>query len=481
MQGLLIKFIIPCNIAMLSSKTFQMLNLTAFHSFIKQHALLAPHEKVLLAVSGGRDSVLMAHYFKQAGFDFGIAHCNFKLREQEADEEEIFTSNLADELEVPFFVTFFDTAEYAAEKGISIQMAARDLRYQWLEEIRADFGYSYIALAHHQNDAAETILLNLTRGTGVAGLHGIKPKRDKLIRPLLFLTRNEIDEIVKTEKLVYRDDSSNSSTKYARNKIRLEVVPVLKELNPQLEETFKANARRFSELEIILRQRIDELKNTLFIEKSDSEIEISINDLKNLNPINTLLFGLFSPFGFTEAVLHDLVNNFDGQPGKMFQSPSHQIITDRGRLILSPKHRPSTPSHLISEHENEFTWNNESYKSYTLPLSGYKIKTSNNIVQLEYKKLIFPLKLRSWHKGDYFYPLGMKGKKKLSDYFIEQKIPRQRKDGIGVLENGNGDIVWISGYRSDERYKIRPETEKIFILEKQIQQRHITENQAITE
>ena len=445
-----------------------MLNLTAFYSFIKQHALFDPHEKVLLAVSGGRDSVLMAHYFKQAGLDFGIAHCNFKLREQEADEEQIFTSNLADELEVPFFVTFFDTANYAEKKAISIQMAARDLRYQWLEEIRADFDYSYIALAHHQNDAAETILLNLTRGTGIAGLHGIKPKRDKLIRPLLFLTRNEIDEIVRTEKMIYRDDSSNNSSKYARNKIRLEVIPILKELNPQLEETFKANARRFSELELILRQRIDELKKTLFVEKPNSEFEISISEIKDLNPLNTLLFGLLSPFGFTEAILNDLANNLDGQPGKIFLSPSHQIILDRGRLIVSPKQRPPAPESRIGEDAAEFTWNTESYRAYNVPALGYKIKRSNEIVQLDHNKLIFPLKFRTWRKGDYFYPLGMDGRKKLSDYFIEQKIPRQRKEGIGVLENGNGDIMWITGYRSDERYKITPETEKIFILERQI-------------
>lgn len=457
-----------------------MLNLTTFHSFIKQHALFEPREKVLLAVSGGRDSVLMAHYFKQAGLEFGIAHCNFKLREQESDEEQIFTSNLADELEVPFFVTFFDTEEYATEKGVSIQMAARDLRYQWLEEIRADFDYSYIALAHHQNDATETILLNLTRGTGIAGLHGIKPKRDKLIRPLLFLTRSEIDEIVKTEKLVYRDDSSNNSSKYARNKIRLEVIPILKELNPQLEETFKANARRFSELELILGQRIDELKKTLFIEKPNNEIEVLISDIKDLKPINTLLFGLFNPFGFTEAILHDLVNNLDSQPGKTFLSPSHQIILDRGRLIVSPKQRPPAPEFQIGEDEKVFTWNNEIFRTYSPHASGYIIKMSNDAAQLDHKKLIFPLKFRSWHKGDYFYPLGLKGRKKLSDYFIEQKIPRQRKEGIGVLENGNGDILWICGYRSDERYKIRPETEKIFILERQTDQIHIAANQAIS-
>jgi tRNA(Ile)-lysidine synthase len=204
------------------------------------------------------------------------------------------------------------------------------------------------------------------------------------------------------------------------------------------------------------------------VEKPNSEIEISIDDIKTLNPANTLLFGLFNPFGFTEAILSDLVNHLEGQPGKIFLSPSHQIILDRGRLIVSPKQRPHAPDIQIGEDQTVFTWSNESYQCYSLPSSGYKINRSNDIVQLDHRKLIFPLRLRTWRKGDYFYPLGMKGKKKLSDYFIEQKIPRQRKESIGVLENGNGDIVWISGYRSDERYKIRHETEKIFILERQM-------------
>lgn len=455
-----------CNIAYTHAVILNMLNLSAFHSFIKQHALFEPTEKVLLAVSGGRDSVLMTHYFKQAGFNFGIAHCNFKLRNFEADAEEQFTSDLADELEVPFFTTYFNTSDYAAEKGISIQMAARELRYQWLEEIRADFGYAHIALAHHQNDAVETVLLNLTRGTGIAGLHGILPKRDKLIRPLLFLNRDEIDEMVRTEMLAYRDDSSNSSTKYARNKIRLQVIPVLKELNPQLEETFKANARRFSELEILLNERVEQIKKELFFEKAHDEIEIPISGIKILKPINTLLYGLFSPYNFSESVLQDLVNGLESQPGKVFESATHQIVIDRGKLILSQKQRNIAPEIWISEQAGEFVWNDELYKNYSLPVSGFKNKTSNDIVQLDYKMLIFPLKLRSWEKGDYFYPLGMKGRKKLSDYFIEQKIPRQYKEKIGVLENGNGEILWIAGYRPDERYKITAGCEKIFILEK---------------
>ena len=445
-----------------------MLNLTTFLYFIKQHALFNADDEVLLAVSGGRDSVLMARYFKQAGFNFGIAHCNFKLRDEEADAEEQFTSELADELEVPFFTTYFDTSDYAAEHKISIQMAARNLRYTWLEEIRKDFDYDYIALAHHQNDSVETVLLNLTRGTGIAGLHGILPKRDKLIRPLLFLNREEIDEIVKAENITYRDDSSNSSSKYARNKIRLEVIPKLKELNQNLEETFKANARRFSELEILLNERVSQLRKELFVQKPNNEFEIPLNELKKLHPINTLLHGLFSPFGFTEPVLHDLINCLESQPGKLFESASHQIIIDRENLILSRKHRVLPADQLIDQTENEFTWNGERYKNYTLPASAFRNKTSNHIVQLDEKLLVFPLKLRSWNNGDYFYPLGMRGKKKLSDYFVEQKIPRQRKENIGVLENGNGDILWLAGYRSDERYKITAASEKIFILQKMV-------------
>jgi tRNA(Ile)-lysidine synthase len=443
-----------------------MLNLSPFYTFIKQHALFNTDEKILLAVSGGRDSVLMAHYFKQAGLQFGIAHCNFKLRGGEANAEEQFTSELADEFEVPFYTISFDTTAYASARELSIQMAARELRYNWLEEIRADFHFTYIALAHHQSDAVETILLNLTRGTGISGLHGILPKRDKLIRPLLFHTRDEIDEIIAQEGFEFRDDSSNSSSKYARNKIRLQIVPALKELNPKLDETFRANAQRFMEVEQLLNQRINELKEQLFISRQNDEILIPIKDLKNLKPQQTLVYGLLSPFDFKESVLKDLINALDSQPGKVFESATHLILIDRSHLILSKKGLSVPAELLIINGDNEYYWNDELYRSDTAPGYAFKNKTSGAVVQLDHKLLSFPLKLRSWHKGDYFHPFGMRGKKKLSDYFIEQKINRQHKQNIGILENGNGDILWIAGYRSDDRYKVSATTKKIFILEK---------------
>ena len=442
-----------------------MLALNRLSSFIKQHALFLPEDRVLLAVSGGRDSVLMAHMFKAGGFNFGIAHCNFNLRAEESEGDEFFTSELAAELEVPFFATNFDTREYASLHHISIQMAARDLRYQWLEEIRNDFGFQYIGLAHHQNDGIETILLNLTRGTGISGMHGILPKKNKLIRPLLFLSRDEIDEIFNHTAFTYRDDSSNQSVKYARNKIRLEVIPALKELNPNLEQTFEANRIRFAELEILLDQRIAELHEALFRKINEDEDEIGLPDLQKLKPLDTLLYGLFQPFGFTEAVLHDLAGAWDGRPGKLFSSSTHQILIDRNRIILSKIKTQLPPEINIEVSDKQISWNEQKFGIRIIPAKEFKLRNDGEVAQLDMDLLQFPLTLRIWKNGDHFHPIGMKGKKKLSDFFIEHKIPLNRKKNIGILENKNGDILWIAGLRIDDRYKITMNTKKVFIFE----------------
>ena len=439
-----------------------MIALNRLQTFIKQHALFQEKECVLLAVSGGRDSVLMARLFKLAGFNFGIAHCNFQLRDEEADRDEQFTSQLASELEVKFFVARFETAEYAKENHISIQMAARDLRYQWLETIRKEFGYHYIALAHHQNDVIETMLLNLTRGTGIAGLNGILAKKDKLIRPLLILRRDEIDQMPPFD---YREDSSNVSVKYARNKIRLEVIPVLKKLNPSLEQTFEANRKRFSELEILLEQRVNELREQLFKKLDDHEFEIDLKLLKNLIPLNTLLYGLFHPFGFTETVLNDLTIAWEGSPGKVFRSLSHQLILDRDRLILCQMHQSTPEDIYISTKPTEYIWNRQKFSSRVKLITKFQLSKDGAMAQLDHDLLQFPMKLRPWKNGDQFQPLGLKSKQKLSDFFIAQKIRLNHKKDIGILENGNGDIVWIMGFRISERYKISTNTKKVFILE----------------
>src|ERR1700744_3859338 len=265
-----------------------MLPVKQFSSFIGQNNLFLPGSKVIAAVSGGMDSVLMVHLLKAAGYDLSIAHCNFQLRGGEAIADQEFCQNLAQQLRVQFHTINFDTSAYAAEKKVSIQMAARDLRYQWFDQLRQQYNYDVIALAHHQNDTIETILLNLTRGTGIAGLHGILPKNGYLARPLLFLNRDEIQRLIAQNKLSYVEDSSNASTKYARNKIRHEVIPKLKELNPALENTFENNLRHFRDLEALLELRLDELKRELFI-YADNDIHLSIVSIKQLNPQRLLL------------------------------------------------------------------------------------------------------------------------------------------------------------------------------------------------
>jgi len=442
-----------------------MITLNRLQSFIKQHALFHEKERVLLAVSGGRDSVLMARLFKSAGYKFGIAHCNFQLRAEEADKDEQFTAELSAELGVEFFVTRFDTTEYARENHISIQMAARDLRYHWLEKIRQEFDYQYIGLAHHQNDVIETMLLNLTRGTGIAGLHGILAKKGKLIRPLLFLSREEIDLMPPFD---YREDSSNLSVKYARNKIRLEVIPVLKQLNPSLEQTFEANRKRFAELEILLELRVAELREKLFKKLNDHEFEIELKALMNLIPLNTLLYGLFQPFGFTETVLNDLTKVWAGSPGKVFRSATHQLILDRDRLILCLIEQKNPEDISISNDSGEYIWNGQKFSSKINSIEEFQLSRAGIMAQLDYDLLHFPLKLRTWKNGDQFQPLGLKSNKKLSDFFIEQKVRLNHKKDIGILENGNGDILWIAGFRISDCYKISLNTKKVFILEQSI-------------
>lgn len=442
-----------------------MLPSAKFVDFIDQNLLFAPHDRVLLAVSGGRDSVLMAHLFKASGYSFAIAHVNFKLRAEESDGDEAFCRDLAASLDVPFFLNRFDTATYAKTNKISVQMAARNLRYHWLEELRAEQNFDYIALAHHQNDSIETILLNLTRGTGISGLHGILPKRGRLIRPLLFLTRAEIDQLVEHLQMSYRDDSSNESAKYARNKIRLEVIPKLKELNPALEETFELNRRRMADLEELLHLKVEELRKNLFQNTSSDTIEIDLAALQQLKPVNTLLFELFREYGFTEAVLSNLVESWHGQPGKVFESASHQLLLDRGRLLLSSLKKEQESCVKIDAETKQFKWNNRVFAMTILPLAEFKLDKHPGKAQLDADLLNYPLTLRSWNLGDAFQPFGMKGKKKLSDLFTEQKIPLSQKQYIGVLENANGDIVWVQDLRIDERYKISANTKKVVIFE----------------
>ncbi|MFI5162489.1 MAG: tRNA lysidine(34) synthetase TilS [Sphingobacteriales bacterium] len=439
-----------------------MLPIKRFQDFIEQNKLFGPTDKILAAVSGGMDSVLMARLLKAAGFNFGIAHCNFQLRGDEADADEAFVYSLVSELDVPIHSIKFDTKKHAADRKISIQMAARDLRYQWFREISQQYGYDAIALAHHQNDAIETILLNLTRGTGIAGMHGILPQNGNLVRPLLFLTRDEIADIIKTEHFKYVEDSSNSSTKYARNKLRLEVIPKLKELNPALEDTFEHNLKHFRGLEILLEEKLIGLRKDMFTFHND-EIHIPIGDIKKLNPQQLLLFGLLQEYGFNETTINDLISALDKHSGRVFESTGYTLVVDRQNLILSKKQNEPTAIKIsISDHEAHYGPYKLNFLHDDSPLI---IKDNPLAASVDTEMLIYPLTVRSWQQSDYFYPLGMKLKKKLSDFFIGQKVPLNEKKQIPLLVNGNGDIIWIGGYRPDNRYKVSAKTKKVTIFE----------------
>jgi tRNA(Ile)-lysidine synthase len=440
-----------------------MLPVNRFTDFVEQNNLFTRDGKILAAVSGGMDSVLMVHLLKAAGFNFGIAHCNFQLRGDESTRDYDFCSALAQQFEVPFHHINFDTLNYRAEKSVSTQMAARDLRYQWFEQLRHQFGYTVIALAHHQNDAIETILLNLTRGTGIAGLHGILPKNGFLVRPLLFLNRDEIQKLVEENGVAYVEDSSNASSKYARNKIRLEVIPKLKELNPALEQTFNSNLEHFKALEVVLAQKVTELKEHLFIAVSD-EIHIPLAEIKKLEPKRLLLFNLLQEYGFNEATIVDLVSALGKHSGRVFETAGFSLLLDRDQLILTKK--SNGKFNRVKINSNAHTVDYGKYKLTMLhDDSPLIVKDNPMATSVDAALLVYPLSLRPWQQGDSFYPIGMKTRKKLSDFFINQKIPLHEKDGIPILVNGNDDIIWIGGYRLDNRYKVTKNTKKVTIFE----------------
>lgn len=445
------------------SITLIMQFMDKFLHFIAENNLFTKEQPILLAVSGGKDSVLMAHLFAEAGFKFGIAHCNFGLREKASDLDEDFVKTLAVQFKVDFYSTAFPTEQYSNENHVSIQMAARDLRYKWLEEIRSQHNYSFIAVAHHQTDSVETVFLNLLRGTGIAGLSGILPKRDKLIRPLLAFTGKEVEKIVAQKKLAFREDASNASTKYKRNRIRLEVLPIMRKINPEIEKTFLANSKRFQAIASFLAQAVEELRSELFMVESNGETRILISHLKELNPISLWMYEFFSPYGFTEAVLSDLLRDWNNGSGRQFYSSTHQLLVDREYLILKPLVRESFVSHSIKEFPYEFTCFHKKYKVYSADRGDLSLTGFTQVVDFDTIKL--PLLIRSWQQGDRFQPLGMKGQKKVSDFLISLKIPVTLKQEVPVVEDGSQAIVAILPWRIDDKFKVTAKTKKVIIFD----------------
>lgn len=437
--------------------------LERFKNFIEERGLFSRTDKVVLAVSGGVDSIVMCDLFHKASFSFAIAHCNFQLRKQESDGDEQFVKNLAIFYNVPFFVNRFDTDKYAQKKNISVQMAARDLRYHWFKELIEKHSIPHLATAHHQDDVAETFFINLIRGSGISGLHGISEKRDYIIRPLLFASKDEISEYAKKRDLKYREDSSNLCDKYTRNKIRHHVIPIFKEINPNALNSIISTIERLKEVESVFKETIDIAKKKLVL-YDKNQTKISIVELKKLQPIHTYIFELLKEFGFNASTINSIESSLDSESGKVFYSPTHKLIKDRNQLIITNYQLPTTNWELsikdnITEIEDPIPLKFELAHN-----TNFIIPKSNCIACLDYDSLKFPLTLRRWKQGDSFNPLGMKGKKKLSDFFIDKKISLADKENTWVLCSADA-IVWVVGYRIDEGFKVKEGTKQIYKIQ----------------
>lgn len=439
--------------------------LSRLKQFITTNNLFSQKDKILLTVSGGIDSVVLCDLFHQAKITFGIAHCNFGLRGDESDGDELYVKQLAKKYSVPLFVNNFDTRHYAAHEKISIQMAARELRYKWFEEIRKKNKYSFVATAHHKGDSAETLLINLVRGTGIHGLHGILPKQQKLIRPLLFASREDIMAYANEKKLSWREDSSNTSDKYLRNNIRLNIIPQLKKINPSLEDSLFETSRRLHHAEQAI-QLLLENKRKDVLKKQESKISIDIKKLKALKPTPFFLFELIKNYGFNEDTVTNIIASLNKISGKVFFSSTHQLIKDRNTLVLTKKNVAQD-----KKQNKKYTFT-KSVKKINAPIlihfkkmkltGDFVIPKEKHIACFDYSKLSATLSIRKWQHGDTFMPLGMKGEKKISDFFTDNKFSLYDKENTWLLLSGN-KIVWIIGHRTDERYKITPNTRNILI------------------
>jgi len=435
-----------------------------FESFIRQNELFSSTDKIILAVSGGMDSMVMAELFHRAGYNFAIAHCNFKLRGKDSDDDEAIVKQTALQYGVTCYCRSFDTANISNESRDSIQMTARTLRYNYFYKLATENNYDYIATGHHLDDQNETFFINLVRGCGIAGLHGIRIKQDKVIRPLMFAFRRGLEEFANENKIAYREDDSNSSLKYMRNNIRHQLMPLLRELNPRIEKEMRINISRLADTEKVFQQQI-ELKRNEIVETQKDKVLIDIKKLKALQPLNTFLFEFISPYGFKGEDVENIIPLLEDGSGKEFFSFNFHLLIDREKIIVSPQKREDdlTDEYLIREDQHQISEplfleiSIRDRKEYTIP--NDKIIGSFN-----FDLLRFPLTLRHWRKGDSFVPLGMNNKKKLSDFFIDEKFSLLEKEETWILCSGN-DIIWIVGHRIDNRYKLSPGSQKVYRIE----------------
>jgi len=424
------------------------------NNFLSENKFL--DKKILLAVSGGKDSTCLTYAFSKLNIDFSIAHCNYKLRGHESDGDEIFVEELAKKLNVPFHIKSFETEKISKEKNIGIQELARDLRYDWFTNLVKEHNFNAVATAHHSQDNIETILFNLTRGAGISGIIGIPEINGNIIRPMLSATQEEIARFINKYKISFRQDSSNESVKYARNKIRHHIIPVLKEINPSIEETFTRQSQYFKDIKGIYQTSLSILKSEI-TSLENNYLKIDLKKLNTLSEKKTILFEWLRDLGFNANQIDDIFSQ-EHQAGKQFFAGKFILTIDRDSIILSiTENKNINLSITLKELPLTLDEHNLTFEKVEKKAVEFE---HENIAYIDADKLNTELKLRNWRKGDKFIPLGMESFKKLSDFFIDNKIPLPEKEKTLVLTNKD-DIVWVIGQRIDNRYKISSNTKNI--------------------
>ncbi|MDG2073394.1 MAG: tRNA lysidine(34) synthetase TilS [Polaribacter sp.] len=421
-------------------------------SFLKE-------KKLLIAISGGVDSVVLTHLFHQLNFDISLAHCNFNLRGTESDKDEFFVKELGEKLNLKTFTKSFETENFASENQLSTQVAARNLRYNWFQEISIKHQFDFVLTAHQADDNLETFLINLTRGTGLEGLTGIPELNNNIVRPLLIFSRDEIENFATKNNIDWREDKSNASNKYVRNKIRNQVVPILKEINPTLLESFQKTTDYLQESQQIIDASISDFKKKVLKETENSNLKIDIAKIQETNNPKAYLYQLLKEFGFTEW--RDVTNLLTAQSGKEVLSRTHRLLKDRGFLIISKKEEiKSNNNFLISEDTLEIR------SPIHLKIAAVsKIEKENkSTIHLDKNSITFPLTLRKWQYGDFFYPKGMQGKKKISKFFKDEKYSSIDKENTWLLCTEN-NITWVIGKRQDNRFFANEKTKSILKIE----------------
>lgn len=431
-------------------------------SYIERNRLLSDDDRrpVLVGLSGGADSVALLSVLVRLGYACVALHCDFHLRGEESERDAAFARTFAESLGVPFYQTDFDTVAYAREHHLSIEMAARALRYAWFEELRERLGAQAIAVAHHRDDSVETVVMNLIRGTGIRGLTGIRPRNGFVVRPLLCVSRADIVAWLENQGIRYVTDSTNLSDAYTRNFIRLNVLPLLERINPSVREAIARSAEHLSAVASVYAYEIARAREEVIV----SEGCLSIEALCRFPAPEAILYELLKEYGFSRWVSAEVFDALRKESGKVFYSKTHRLLKDRAYLWIVPLEREAEKTSFLLDPSREIYREPVGLTFRELPITpDFQIEKNRRVAYFDADKLRFPLTLRKWREGDWFVPFGMKGRQKLSDYFSDHKFSRIEKEKAWLLCSGDA-IIWLIGERADNRFRIDSGTKRVLAV-----------------